>query len=199
MSACRDRPESKASSPKNSPLPRPNAALGQDHLDRARNNKVDSIAAFAFSNDPFLRYRESGAQQSAHALELTLVEAGQQIEPLHQLMRIEAYIEARALGGARSLRVALEIVVDLKQDQPLLEQALIADHFMMKRRLAKKPYLKLCQIVGILPAQRVKSARDRLLPPTDDDADLDGNVLAEKGCNLLIDEVHKTLDGKARH
>jgi hypothetical protein len=33
-------------------------------------------------------------------------------------MRIEAYIEARALGGARSLRVALQIVVDLSEISP---------------------------------------------------------------------------------
>ena len=58
------------------------------------------------------------AKRSAHALELTLAEAAQQIEPLHQLMRIEAYIEARALGGARSLRVALQIVVDSSEISP---------------------------------------------------------------------------------
>src|ERR1700733_1024855 len=126
-----------------------------------------------------------------------LIEAGQYVEPLDELLGIQPNIEARALLGTTSPEyVSLQIIVNLVRNQPLLEEALVSCHFMPQRRLAQKPRFDLCRIIGILPAQGVESSCDRVAPIVEDGADCARNGFSEDRANLLFIERAQPLDYK---
>ena len=73
---------------------------------RAGCDEVNGVTPFAVTNDFIVRDSKSGPKQAAYAVELLLIQAGKDIEPLDQLMNIETNIETRALLSNTSVQEA---------------------------------------------------------------------------------------------
>src|SRR4029077_2307010 len=109
----------------------PHAAGRQSHLDCTGRNKEHGVSPVPPADDALVWHGEAWPQQPGDALQLALVEAGENIQPLDQAMRIQTDLEARppfgrtAAGGA-----SLQVVIQLLRDQSFFEQGLVPAHFL---------------------------------------------------------------------
>src|SRR5262249_49121459 len=138
----------------------PHAACRQSHLDGTGRNKKDGVPPVPSADNALVRHGEARPQQPGYTLQLALVEAGVDVKPLDQAMRIQTDFKARSRLDAVTQYSALKIFIKFLWYQPLLEQRLVSAFLLPQRRLAQEPDLQRCYIVGVLPIKRVQCVAD---------------------------------------
>ncbi len=135
--------------------------MRQRHLGGAGSDEEHRVAPIALPHDQLVRHDETGPQELGDAVEVVVVEPGEQVEAGHQRARVEPDVEAgQGLGVARVLDAHGQVAIDLRGDQALVVERAVPSDLPPQRGLAQEARLERGGIIGVLAAQRVEAGLD---------------------------------------